>query len=127
MHQFKKHYTLEEARALLPTLRELFTSIHKSKAAMAEADGVLEKEMDRTGGDFGGKHVTRAIETMAALRDGMGQITKLGIQVKDLDRGLVDFPAIRDGREVFLCWELEEDDIEFWHDIEAGYPGRERL
>ena len=51
----------------------------------------------------------------------------MGVQVKDFDRGLLDFPHILDGREVFLCWELDEDDIEFWHDIDAGYAGRERL
>jgi hypothetical protein len=51
----------------------------------------------------------------------------MGVQIKDFERGLVDFPHIRDGREVFLCWELHEGDIEFWHDIDAGYTGRERL
>ena len=49
------------------------------------------------------------------------------IQVKDLDRGLVDFPALLSGNEVFLCWELGEDDIGFWHELDAGYAGRERL
>ena len=49
------------------------------------------------------------------------------IFVKDPDRGLVDFPAIVGGREVFLCWELDEDDIKFWHDIDSGFAGRERL
>ena len=49
------------------------------------------------------------------------------IQLKDLERGLIDFPAIIGGREVFLCWEQDEDDIEFWHDLETGYAGRERL
>jgi hypothetical protein len=51
----------------------------------------------------------------------------MGVQIKDFDRGLVDFPHLRDGREVFLCWELDEDDIAFWHDIDGGYAGRERL
>jgi hypothetical protein len=64
---------------------------------------------------------------MLVVQQGVALISRLGIQAKDLDRGLVDFPSIRNGREVFLCWELEEDDIEFWHDIEAGYAGRERL
>jgi hypothetical protein len=54
-------------------------------------------------------------------------IQGLGVQIKDFDRGLVDFPHLREGREVFLCWELDEDDIAFWHDIDAGYAGRERL
>jgi hypothetical protein len=47
--------------------------------------------------------------------------------LKDLERGLIDFPAIIGGKEVFLCWEQDEEDIEFWHDLDAGYAGRERL
>jgi len=44
-----------------------------------------------------------------------------------LNRGLIDFPSMREGREIFLCWEKDEDDIEYWHDLESGYAGRERL
>ena len=61
------------------------------------------------------------------LRSQLERVEKLGVVIKDIDRGLVDFPHLRDGREVFLCWELDEDDIEFWHDTDAGYAGRERL
>jgi|ERR1051326_1111703 hypothetical protein len=127
MHQFKKHFTLDEARALLPTLREIFASIQKHKAALEKAEEASSKELERTGGDVGGKSVRQLVQSMTGLQESVTQIVQKGIQVKDLDRGLVDFPSIRDGREVFLCWELEEDDIEFWHDIEAGYAGRERL
>jgi hypothetical protein len=59
--------------------------------------------------------------------DVMTRFQKREIQVKDLDRGLVDFPAYIGGKEVFLCWENGEDDIEFWHDLESGYAGREKL
>ena len=55
------------------------------------------------------------------------QFQKREIIVKDLDRGLVDFPTLRGGQEVFLCWENGEEDIEFWHDLDSGYAGRERL
>src|SRR5690242_5450556 len=106
MHQFKKHFTLEEARALLPTLRAMFASIHKHKAALEQADEALEKQMGRTGGDLGGKYPAQLLSATAELRAELTRIGKLGIQIKDLDRGLVDFPSIRNGREVFLCWEL---------------------
>jgi hypothetical protein len=55
------------------------------------------------------------------------QFTSRDIQLKDLDRGLLDFPAIIGNKEVFLCWEQGEDDIEFWHDLDTGYAGREHL
>jgi hypothetical protein len=127
MYHFKKHYTLDEARALLPTLREIFASIHKHKAALEKAEETSSKELERTGGDVGGKSVQQLVQSMTGLQEKVAQIVQMGIQVKDLDRGLIDFPSLRDGHEVFLCWELEEDDIEFWHDVEAGYAGRERL
>ena len=127
MNQFEKHFTLEEARALLPTLREIFASIHNHKAILEASDVELSEELSRTGGDVGGKNVSNLVSAMLGLKDGLTRITNMGIQVKDLDRGLVDFPSMRGKREVFLCWELEEEDIEFWHDIEAGYAGRERL
>jgi hypothetical protein len=126
-HRFKKHFTLEEARALLPTLRSLFASIRKDKAAHEEAEELLAKQLDRTGGDVGGDGLDPLVRSMADLRERLLEIARLGVQIKDLERGLVDFPAIREGREVFLCWELEEDDIEFWHDLDSGYAGRERL
>jgi hypothetical protein len=57
----------------------------------------------------------------------MGEFQRREILIKDIDRGLVDFPSIIGGKEVFLCWEKDEDDIEFWHDLDTGYAGRERL
>jgi len=127
MHQFSRHFTLEEARALLPKLRELFAAIHKNKAEVEHGSAGLGESLEATGGDLGGREVTRLLRSMTDLRDGMLAITRLGIQIKDIDRGLIDFPSLRNGQEVFLCWELDEDDIEFWHDLEAGYAGRERL
>ena len=64
---------------------------------------------------------------MAATKSVLQEFAQREIQVKDLDRGLIDFPAIIGGREVFLCWEQDEDDVEFWHDLNSGYAGRERL
>ena len=61
------------------------------------------------------------------LEDSLREFQKREIQIKDLDRGLIDFPAILGGKEVFLCWEQDEEDIEFWHDLNSGYAGRERL
>lgn len=112
-HQFQKHFTLDEARALLPFLRKTFQSIQRHKAAMEEAEVILKKTHEQTGGDLGGALVESFLEALAAVRDGLLAIAQQGIQIKDIDRGLVDFPALRDGREVFLCWELDENDIEF--------------
>ena len=78
-------------------------------------------------GDQGGDLVNGWVKTMAEIKDVLVQFQDREIQLKDLDRGLIDFPAIREGKEVFLCWEKDEEDIEFWHDLDAGFAGREPL
>lgn len=125
--QFKKHFQLEEARGLLGTLRNTFGSIHASRDRLVECERRLSRRLAKTGGDLGGDAVRNLLLAMLEIHEGINGITSRGIQIKDLDRGLVDFPHLRNGREVFLCWELEDDDIEFWHEIESGYAGRERL
>ncbi len=125
--QFKKHFTLEEARALLPQLRRIFQDVRRRRQQIAEADEKLGKMLNETSGDLGGDSVTGMLMDLEQMNRQLARIQETGVVIKDLDRGLVDFPHIREGREVFLCWELEEDDIEFWHDIDGGYAGRERL
>ena len=83
--------------------------------------------MRQTGSDLGGQKVSGLLMDMLQLNTQLRRIQEIGVQIKDFDRGLVDFPHLREGREVFLCWELDEDDITFWHDIDDGYAGREHL
>ena len=127
MAHFKKHFTLDEARAALPTLRHRFGSIHRSRDQLQKLDAVLAKKLKKTGGDLGGAQVEAMMHALSSIQNDMLTITGMGIVVKDIDRGLVDFPHLRKGTEVFLCWELEEDDIGFWHDLDTGFPGREKL
>lgn len=127
MPRFAKHFTLPEARALLPQLRQLFAQLHRARDTARQADDQLGAQLERCGGDVGAPLVGQLVAHIAAVHDGVRQLQDLGVVVKDFDRGLVDFPSLRDGREVFLCWELDEEDIEFWHELDAGYAGRERL
>jgi hypothetical protein len=125
-YQFEKHYTRDEARSLLPQVRQWL-----GRLAQLQAD--LQKFEERLGGmkssgaDLGGDLVNAWIRTVADLEAVFGEFQRREIQVKDVERGLLDFPAIISGKEVFLCWEKDEEDIEFWHDLDAGYAGRERL
>jgi hypothetical protein len=123
---FKIHYTVEEARALLPKVR-------KWLARLAELRDELEKQEKRVSGlmtqgcDVGGPTVNKWVRTLADMKEQFLEFRCREIQIKDLGRGLIDFPAVIGGKEVFLCWEQDEDDIEFWHDLDTGYAGRERL
>ena len=80
-----------------------------------------------TGADLGGALVNDSVRQIAGVQKYLAYFRDLEIQIKDIDRGLVDFPAVIAGREVFLCWEEDEDNIEFWHDLDTGYAGRARL
>jgi hypothetical protein len=126
MNQFQKHYTREEARALLPQIRQWLKRLGELRAEFAKCEATL-KELMAPGRDLGGEVVNRWVRLMPEIRELLLEFQRREIQIKDLERGLIDFPAIMDGKEVFLCWEQAEDDIEFWHDLEAGYGGRERL
>src|SRR5579871_5607533 len=126
-YQFQKHFTIEEARALLPELRGIFRDAHRRRDLVQRTDSDLGKKLKKTGADVGGEKVSGLIMDMVQLNEQLRRIQNMGVQIKDFERGLVDFPHIRDGREVFLCWELEEDDIDFWHDLDTGYSGREPL
>ena len=79
------------------------------------------------GRDVGGELVNQWIRIMAEVKGVLVEFRRREIQIKDLDRGLMDFPAILDGKEVFLCWEAKEDDIGFWHELDSGFGGREPL
>src|ERR1051326_469615 len=126
MRQFRKHYSREEARALLPSIREWLEKLQKIRQRLEQQDQQLT-EVLKGGNDIGGDNVNRWVRTLVATKSLLEEFHKREIKVKDLDRGLIDFPSILGGREVFLCWEQDEDDIEFWHELDTGYAGRERL
>src|ERR1700743_2669784 len=125
-HQFKKHYTREEARRLLPKLRQWLNKLADLRHALQKAERRVEGLMT-SGQDAGGDQVNHSVKLLADMKVLLGEFESREIQIKDLDRGLIDFPALIAGREVFLCWEKSEDDVEFWHDIDSGFAGREPL
>lgn len=126
IRQFRKHYTRQQARALLPQVREWLAQL----AELREQLGCLDKRLGSLlalGHDVGGETVSGWARGLVESRRLLLEFETREIQIKDLERGLVDFPAILEGREVFLCWEAGEDDIEYWHELEGGYGGREQL
>jgi len=125
-HRFQKHYTREEARALLPQLRTWLAGLEELRLELEKNDQRLAGLM--TGGqDVGGELVNQSVKLLGRMKGLFQEFERREIIVKDLQRGLVDFPAIVGEREVFLCWEKDEEDVEYWHDIDSGYAGREPL
>jgi len=125
-HRFKKHYTHEEAQALLPQIRQWLQRLNELRQQLEKVDKRVGSLMSG-GDDVGGDQVNRWIRIMADMQDVLLEFQRREIVIKDMERGLVDFPAIVSGREVFLCWEQDEEAVEFWHDLDTGFGGRERL
>ena len=124
-----KLFTIEEANALLPSVREILQKIQRSRRRLAtyrrRAKSAAEGAEQGGGGMEGG---TLYAMVLTQFTTEMSELEALGVQLKDFDRGLVDFPSLRDGRVVLLCWQLGEgDELEWWHDMEAGFGGRTPL
>jgi hypothetical protein len=124
--RFQKHYTRDEARDLLPKVRAWLKRLNVQRVVVEKFEQRLAHLL-HAGHDTGGDTVNQLIRSLADMREILREFQEREIQIKDIERGLVDFPAILAGKEVFLCWEQDEEDIEFWHDLETGFAGRERL
>jgi hypothetical protein len=124
---FQRLFTVEEANALLPTLRETLDEIALHRDALRERapemEPILRAVAENGGGRTGSEYGVEAYKLYLAI----GRITDLGVVLKDLDLGLLDFPHEREGRVVFLCWHPPEESVEYWHDLDAGYAGRQPL
>jgi hypothetical protein len=122
----QRHYTLEQANAALPWVQERLERLREAQALLTEKEA-REALSEAAPGNGGGEPGQVVSEGFLALRAGLTELEAMEIQLRDLDRGLVDFPAMREGREVYLCWVEGEDEIGFWHELEAGYAGRQPL
>ncbi len=127
-----RYFRLEEAEALLPMLRE---ALQRASVVIAEAEKA-EQEFNsfregivRAGGIL--VDHARVLDLRTRRTDAQSQLSRLvedvqstGCLIKDLNQGLIDFPALRYGEEVYLCWKLGEPGISFWHRVEDGFRGR---
>lgn len=126
-------FTLDEARALLPTLRPMLHELREQRQRLSEQERLL-REVRRTARSNGHSLESKIAaaqaavdETIEGVRQRITDVTKLGVEIKDLDMALVDFPARREGRIINLCWHVDEDDIGFWHETDTGFASRQPL
>jgi hypothetical protein len=126
--EHERHYTLAQANAARGWVATRVTWIRDARARLVSlgpraSDALTALDPD-LGGSYPGRTVARAL---VELSRAVGELEAMDVVLRDLDRGLVDFPAIRDGEEVYLCWLLDEDEIRFWHEPGAGFAGRRPL
>ena len=129
-----RYFTPEEANEALETVRPLAEELVEHRRALREA-ATRRAELARVVAGNGGGVDARELAALdeeatreaAEITELVSRIQELGVLVKDLDRGLVDFPARRGDEDVLLCWEVGEDEIAFWHGVEEGFSGRKPL
>lgn len=125
-HRFQRHFTLVEARELLPRIRQWLAEIRQLQQGVERASG-RNAELLAEGRDLGGERINGQLRELARLRELVAEFETREIHIKDLARGLIDFPARRGDREIFLCWQEGEPDITYWHDLDSGFAGRQEM
>ena len=121
-----RHYSVEQANAAIAWVRDRVEKMRAAREQLGddEARAALSDAAPTNGGGAPGMVIS---EAFLDLRGALIELQEMDVVLRDLERGLLDFPALRDGREVYLCLEDGEDEIGYWHDLEAGYGGREPL
>ena len=122
----ERHYTLAEARDLREWVAARVATSRRAIRVLGSAEGraALAALDIASGGAWPGRDVAQAT---LDLQRAIAELQAADIVVRDVVRGLVDFPALHDGEEIYLCWLVDEPEIEHWHELDAGFAGRRRL
>lgn len=122
-----KVFTIPEANQVIPVLEEHLAAIKRGKAVLVRTKAEIARAAAKAGlggGSVTGPHYIRSLEQISR---GLQEIQELGVHLKDLDMGLCDFPYMMDGRIVYLCWKLGEQEVRWWHETTSGYGSRKPL
>ena len=120
-------FTLAEAQGLIPQLRSLIEEISETWNRIRELNPDIQKARDAAAFDGFSKSGVEYVEAVSHLMLLIHQVKDMGVILKDAEKGLCDFPYVRQGKVVYLCWQRGEERIEYWHDIETGFAGRKPL
>ncbi len=123
----KRFFTVEEARQLLPSLRKLMGQVMVNSQRLEEYRDVVQELADSASSNTGGPEGTAYLDIVISLQSCVSQLQETGCVLKSLQDGLVDFPHLKEGREIYLCWKYGEEDIRFWHEVDEGFAGRTPL
>lgn len=122
-----RYYTAAEANALLPTLRPIVAGMLEARQRIVAAQPELWPVLEKAVGNGGSKKAGAVLADFEKIQQAVKAIEGYGLQLKDLNTGLIDFLSQRDGREVWLCWRFDEPNVAHWHDLDAGFAGRQPL
>ena len=122
-----RYFTVAEANALLATVRPLMAAVLAARQEIVDAQPEVWPVLEKAVGNGGSKKAGALLAQFEVIQRGVRTLQNLGIEVKDINQGLVDFPAQRDGRDVWLCWRYDEPSITYWHELDSGFAGRQPL
>lgn len=122
-----KYYTPKEANETLAVIRPMIDEMMQIGDKLRAHQPELWVMVQKSAGNGGHPELSKLLTDFDRLDGLMHKIQDMGIQIKDLISGLIDFPAMYEGREVYLCWKFGEGDVEYWHEIESGFAGRQRI
>jgi hypothetical protein len=123
----ERYFTLQEANAALETVRPWVAEILDIRAAILDSRPEVWPVIEKSMGNGGSRAASRLVVGFERLEALVQRIQELGVLIKDVNTGLLDFPSLRDGKLVYLCWRYGEDDIRFWHEVDSGFAGRQAI
>ena len=123
----KKLFTLDEANAFVPQLLDLVPRIQKLSISLNNDFPDIKNAREKAKWNGGSDQGVDYLNAVLKYNDLMHRIEGMGCEVKGIREGLVDFPSLREGREVYLCWRMPEKEILFWHDLNTGFSGRKPI
>ena len=122
-----KYFTLQEANQELISIRAWMDEIQTIRGEILKHQPEIWSVMEKSAGNGGNPTLSRMVKSFDRLDELIHAIQDSSVIIKDINTGLLDFPALRDEREVYLCWKYGEHDIQFWHEIEDGFAGRQSI
>ena len=122
-----RYFTLQEANETLNMVRPLMEEVQQIRKKILQNQPEAWPAIERAAGNGGNRALSNMVQDFEKLDALVHQIQAKDVLVKDINLGLLDFPALRNGREVYLCWQYGEGDIAFWHEVEAGFAGRQPI
>jgi len=122
-----RYFTLQEANETLDTIRPWMDEIQAIRQKILANQPEAWPAIERSAGNGGNRALSNMVLDFEKLDALVHRIQETGAILKDINMGLLDFPAMREGHEVYLCWQYGEGDIAYWHEVEAGYAGRQPI
>ena len=122
-----KYFTLQEANQALESVRPWMDEVQEIRQKILTHQPEIWSVMEKSAGNGGNPTLSRLVSSFDRLDELIHAIQDTGALIKDINLGLLDFPTLKDDHEVYLCWKYGEYDIQFWHEVEAGYAGRQSI